>query len=656
MSNVSLAVLDPRTPPKLVAPTPGARATVALVGNPNTGKTSLFNALTGLRAKTANFAGTTVDVRIGKTTLADRPVELIDLPGLYSLEAATEDERVAVKVLHGLVGHHGAPDAIVLVLDATNLERSLYLASQVLALGRPTVAAINLVDAARRLGIKVDKRELTRRLGCEVVLVSARTGEGLDDLKQTLVTTLAVAAPPDPAPLAPLCEVGCNGCAHSTRYAWAEGVASACAARPMQTRRQNTERLDAILTHPVGGVVAFLAVMIAVFYLIFAIADIPMGLIEAGFAWVGDTVAHLLPEGDVRSLIVDGVIGGVGGVLVFLPQIVILFFAITLLEDTGYLARAAFVMDRLMRKVGLPGKAFVPMLSAHACAIPAIMASRIIEDRRDRLVTILVTPLLTCSARLPVYAMVVALLFAGEPLKGALAWTGAYCLGIVAALSAAFVLRKTILPGESRPMVIELPDYRLPSIRNALLHTYDRAMVFVKKAGTVILLLSILLWAMSTYPKLDTSTLPAGTSEEAAAQLALEHSVAGRLGHALEPVFAPLGFNWQVNVGVVASFAARETIVSTLGIVYGLGDVDDTAPLTETLAAQTRADGTPVFNTPTALSLLVFYVLAMMCLPTQAVTRREAGSWKWAALQVVYMTSLAYVAALATHAIASALV
>jgi ferrous iron transport protein B len=447
-------------------------------------------------------------------------------------------------------------------------------------------------------------------------------------------------------------------------------------------RWRRTEAIDAVLTHPVVGVIAFFMVMFLIFATIFWIAQYPMDWIETFFTQAGQLVSAVVPErwGDLRSLLTDGVIGGVGGMLVFLPQICILFFFLSLLEDTGYLARAAFVMDRLMRKVGLPGKAFVPMLSAHACAIPAIMASRVIDDKRDRLVTILVLPLMTCSARIPVYAMVVALLFRGHPVQSAMVFTVAYSLGIIAALTMAFLFKKTILKGESKPLVLELPSYKLPSLRNALLTMYDRALIFIRKAGTIILLISIALWALAKYPKSDAPATAldlaaqarvlaaAGQSDAAAelndqaelltAQHALANSFAGRAGQLFEPVLRPLGFDWRIGVGIISSFAAREVIVSTLAIVYGVGaDTADDSPETlyDRMNAARRADGTPVFTTATCWSLLVFYVLAMQCLPTQAITRRETNSRKWPAFQFVYMTVLAYVSSLLVYQVLSAL-
>jgi ferrous iron transport protein B len=399
-------------------------------------------------------------------------------------------------------------------------------------------------------------------------------------------------------------------------------------------------------------------------------------LIDHLFTGAGKWVGTHMAAGDLQSLLVDGVIGGVGGILVFLPQICILFFALSLLEDTGYLSRAAFVMDRIMRKLGLPGKAFVPLLSAHACAIPAIMSARVIENPRDRLLTILVTPLMTCSARIPVYAMVTALLFPHSPLKAALVFAGAYGVGVVAALGAALVFRRTILPGGSKPLMIELPPYRVPGLRTALLHTFDRAKIFVKQAGTIILTISLILWALSHYPKssppdaavnlaaqaeqfeksgdLKQSRALQAAADRLTAQSSLQNSCAGKIGHWLEPAIAPLGFDWQIGIGIVSSFAAREVIVSTLAIVYGVGDNADDAnhsSLYDSLRSAKRTDGSPIFNTATCASLLVFYILAAQCLSTTAVVKRETNSWKWPLFQIAYMTGLAYVASLLVYQI-----
>lgn len=673
-AELSLPVVDPPPSPRSPASSKSqAIPTIALVGNPNAGKTSLFNRLTGLRAQTANFAGTTVERRHG--SLVDRRADcdpisarLVDLPGLYSLDAVTPDERVTKAALDGKLGAEPTPDALLLVVDSTNLERNLFLAGQVLELEKPTVVALNMSDVVQKHGVDIDIKALSERLGCPVVEVSARTGQGIDALVATLAE--AMATPTVPVFQAPSGCGSCNGCAYSARYDWAESVGRSAINGSAQVPTHVSDALDSVLAHKVFGLAAFAGVMLATFALIFWLAQFPMELIDGMFSLVSVTVGQWLPEGDLRSLISDGLIGGVGGMLVFLPQIMILFFVLTLLEDSGYLSRAAFVMDRLMCRVGLPGKAFVPLLSAHACAIPAIMSTRVIDDRRDRLATILVAPLMTCSARVPVYAMVVAMLFRNSPIAAAAVFAGAYAVGIVAALVVAWVLKKTILPGETKPLVIELPNYRRPSLRNAFTQMLDRSWMFIRTAGTTILLISLGMWALATYPKTDLADLPAATQaqiasleaagDEAAAenllsQAQLQHSFAGKLGAIAEPVFAPLGMDWKMSVGVVSSFAAREVIVSTLAVLYGLGEEEDAGSIYTAMRESKRADGTPVFTVATCLSLLVFYILAMQCLPTQAVTKRETGTWKWPLFQLGYMSLLAYVAAFVTYQSAVAL-
>jgi len=645
---------------------------VALVGNPNAGKTTLFNALTGLRAKTANFPGTTIERRVGHTELGGRRAKLLDLPGLYSMSGSTPDERVARDALLGELPGHPRPDLVLLLVDATNLERNLYLASQVLELGLPTVIALNMIDLAEQAGIQVDAERLSAELGCPVVPVAARSGRGLAQLQVHLET--AVVRPWAPRPRAVPAAEDCEGCPFKARFDWAESVGVSCSAGRPSTHGQRTDRMDRWLTHPVVGVTAFLGVMFVVFALIFWVAQYPMDWIDAGFSWAGAAIGDLVPAGILESLLVEGVIGGVGGVLVFLPQICILFFFLSLLEDTGYLARAAFVMDRMMRRVGLPGKAFVPMISAHACAVPAIMSTRVIEDWRDRLVTILVLPLFSCSARIPVYAILTALLFPHRPLLAGLVFTAAYVLGIGSALGMALVFKRTILPGETRPLVLELPSYKLPSLKTAALSMWDRGRVFVRRAGSIILVVSILLWALSTFPRTAPPAAAVALLEEAAvlqaagdaagagelaraadnltSQAALARSFAGRFGNFIEPALRPLGFDWQIGVGILSSFAAREVIVSTLAVVYGVGESgaeDDSKSLFATLQNARRTDGSPVFTLATSASLLIFYVLAMQCLSTQAVTRRETGGWRWPLVQLGYMTALAYAASFATY-------
>lgn len=649
-----------------------ARYHVALAGSPNTGKTSLFNALTGLKARTANFPGTTVEHKVGRLDLGGASVELMDLPGLYSLSAATAEERVARNVLVGEAPGVARPDGVILLADASNIERSLFLASQMFEHDIPTILALNMMDIADHKGIHIDAARLQSELGCPVIPVVARTGKGVAELRSALAEMLREQEDPGITfvPPRPACS-SCSTCPFQSRYTWSDDVASRCIKAPRVAKGSRTEILDRLMTHRVFGIAVFMAVMLAVFYMIFSVATVPMDLIDGLFADLGSWVAAHVPEGDLRSFLVDGVIGGVGGILVFLPQICILFLFLALLEDSGYLARAAFVMDRIMKRVGLPGTAFVPLLSAHACAIPAIMATRVIRDPRDRLVTILVAPLMTCSARIPVYAMVTALLFPANPVRAALLFTGAYALGIVAALAMAFLFKRSILPGDTKPLVLELPRYRIPSLRTALLYTYDRAKVFVQQAGTIILVLSMILWALATYPKTDEPAAAtemrtqaellegSGALDEAnqlfaeadnlAARNALSHSLAGRMGRMIEPAVQPLGFDWQIGIGIVSSFAAREVIVSTLSIVYGLGEEADEGGLYDTLRAARHPDGSTVFTTATCISLLVFYVLAMQCLPTQAVTRRETNSWKWPVFQFIYMTVLAYAAAWAAY-------
>jgi ferrous iron transport protein B len=640
---------------------------LALIGNPNCGKTTLFNALTGLRARTGNYPGTTVERREGRMVLADELVEVIDLPGLYDFHANTDDERVALAVIEGRAAGTERLDGVIVVLDAAHLSRSLFLASQIMERKLPVVAVLTMVDVAESNGVYVHPTQLELELGCPIIPVLARTGRGLPALRQALRQMNG--APPTVDTIS-VCGT-CGGCRFQSRYAWTDAVAARCTQQEAAPPKIWTERVDRILTHPVLGVGVFMAVMLGVFFLIFKVASVPMDLIDAFFSGLGSWINTELPEGTGRDLLVQGIIGGVGGVLVFLPQICILFFCLALLEDTGYLARAAFVMDRLMQRVGLPGRAFVPLLSAHACAIPAIMATRVIADKRDRLVTILIAPLLSCSARIPVYSMLAALLFANEPGKAALVFTGAYVLGLTVALLMALVFKKTVLPGEPNPLLMELPAFKMPSLRTALLTVLDRVLVFVRKAGTVILLISVALWALATYPKsapppeagilLEQARVASSRGDaDAAHQLearanhlishhALAESAAGRLGRFIEPVLRPLGFDWQIGIGIISSFAAREVVVSTLAVVYGIGEEaasDDPQSLYDSLRRATRSDGSKVFTLATCMSLLVFYVLAMQCLPTQAVTRRETNSWKWPFLQLAYMTALAYTAAL----------
>jgi ferrous iron transport protein B len=637
---------------------------IALLGNPNTGKTTLFNHLCGLRAKTSNFPGTTTDIRIGKARIGGRDgaeAELVDLPGIYRIDLDLPESTLVRDVLEG-AGLFRRPDLAVVVVDAANLTRNLCLVGELLGYGVPTVVALNMVDVARRRGLSIDAEHLASQLGCPVVPIVARRREGIDDLLAA-VERAATAVPPRPVPSST-----CSG----DLVAWAEGVAVASLGGRQavgSARDTVTERLDQAFTHPFLGVLVFAGVMFSLFWSIFALATIPMDLIEATFEHVGGWLATILPAGAIRDLLVDGIVGGISGTVVFLPQIFLLFFLISLVEDTGYLARAAFVMDRVLCRFGLPGHAFVPLLSSHACAIPGILSTKLIPDRADRLATILVAPFMSCSARLPVYVLLTSLLFVDRPLLAALAFAGCYLVGAMAALGSAFLARRTILKGRSRPMVLELPSYRMPSLRSAFITAWEQGATFLRKAGTVIVAICIVMWWLSSYPQAGPS--PAGEelrvqaaaaaparqaellqeADHLDARHAQARSFAGRIGRTVQPVFAPIGYDWQLTVGVLTSFLAREVFVSTMAVLL-VGEEEtelEEQGVIDQIRRARREDGRPVFTVATAASLLIFFVLAMQCLPTLAVTRKETGSWRWAALQLGYMTGVAYLAALAVY-------
>ena len=637
---------------------------IALIGNPNTGKTTLFNRLCGARAKTSNFPGTTTSSRVGRAALpGDWITEIIDLPGLYELGLDMPETRIARDVLVG-EGLYRRPDAVLVVVDACNLTRNLVLVGELLAYEIPVVVALNMIDLAQRRGLTIDARRLSERLGCLVIPIVARRGDGVDDVRVALSQALDGVQPPAPA-----INVPGEGSSIETLTNWADDVMAYSAGRPSapHVRDAFAERLDRVFTHPVLGLLVFLVVMGGLFYTLFALATIPMDLIEATFARLGELASQYLPEGPVRALVSDGIIGGVAGTVVFLPQICLLFFLISLLEDTGYLARAAFVMDRVLRRFGLPGHAFVPLLTSHACALPGIMSTRLIPDRRDRLATILVAPLMSCSARLPVYVLLTSLLFAGRPFYAGLAFIGCYLLGAVAAMVTATVFGRTWLKGEARPMVLELPSYKWPSLRNAVFTAKDQGLAFLQTAGTVIMAICIVMWWLSAYPQVDPPARAVQLRTQAAQASASEAqrtawleeadvlqkraeqsgSFAGRLGRVAQPVFAPLGYDWQLTVGVLTSFLAREVFVSTMSVlVGGSGDAEVDVGVIERIRNATRDDGTPLFTAATSASALVFFVLAMQCLPTLTVTRRETGAGKYALMQLAYMSVLAYVSAL----------
>jgi ferrous iron transport protein B len=641
-------------------------ARIALVGNPNTGKTTLFNRLSGLHHKTSNFPGTTLEARIARIDAGGgKTAELVDLPGIYSLELEQTEAEICRAVLQGQApvgGRVQQPDAICIVADGTNLARNLMLVGEAMRRRLPMVVAINMIDLARRRGLAIDPAVLSQRLGCPVVSVSARTGEGLGEL------ALAMSNPRIPNSTPPGSDAGLRD--------WAEELYAAAAGAQADPRVGHslhdalTDRADRLVTHPVLGLAIFALVMGGLFWLLFGIAQYPMQWIDAGFAGLAGLVESALPEGLLRELLAQGVITGIAATVIFLPQICLLFFLISLLEDTGYLARASFVVDRILRPLGLPGHAFVPLLSAHACALPGIMACRAIPDRRERLATILVAPFMTCSARLPVYVLVIGLLFKGRPLLAATVFVGCYALGIAAAALSALLARRTILRGASRPMALELPTYKLPSLRTAALTAWDRGRVFLVQAGTNILAICIVLWWLGAFPHVPTPQaaldleqraaevqfVDAAHSEELrqeAARLtashAKAHSFAGRLGRTIEPALAPLGFDWQLSVGVLSSFAAREVFVSTMAVIVAGEDDAESDGILDKVGAARRDDGSPLFTPAVCWSLLIYYVLAMQCLPTLAVTARESGGYKWALLQLLWMTGLAWLAGMTVY-------
>lgn len=606
---------------------------VAIVGPPNSGKSTLFNRLTGLRQKVANFPGVTVEHRMGKAKLKDRhEVFLVDLPGVYSLHPRSEDEQVAHDILKGLRPGFARPDAVVLILDATNLRRHLPLAAPVLSLGLPTLILLNMADDLAVRGGEVDIASLAQDLGAPVALISASKGTGVERIQQFLSGTAATVSAAKP----PRVELPVLHDVPKCRQ-WASDLGQRASYRA-PAPPEWTRRLDAVFLHPVAGPLVFAAVVIAVFQSIFTWARPIMDGMQAFITTSGQWMTDVLPDGLFRSLIVDGVWSGVGSVIVFLPQILLLFLFIGILEDSGYLARAALIADRTMAKFGLQGKSFIPLLSAYACAVPAIMATRVIENKRDRMATIMIAPLMTCSARLPVYTLLIAAFVPNIPiLKGFLSLPAAtmlllYVLGFAAAIVTARVLKSTILKSERSVFMLEMPPYRWPTARSLGLRLYDRGKVFLRRAGTVILWVAIGLWILAHLP------LTNGKMPE------IENSFAGMVGKAVEPVIRPLGFNWKIGIGLITSLAAREVIVGTLGTIYGIeGEASSKG-----LQAALQSDLSPAG----AVALLVFFAFALQCFSTIAVVRRETGGWKWPIFQFSYMLFLAYTCAWLAYEIA----
>jgi ferrous iron transport protein B len=681
---------------------------VLLVGNPNTGKTSLYNHLSGQRARVGNYPGVTVERRSAKIKLGGEGVELVDLPGCYSLTARSAEEQISISAVVG-TPRYPPPDLVVLVVDATQLTRNLYLLVQLLELEAPCVVALNMVDEAGENA--PDPRTITEVFGVPCVATSGRTGEGMDALRTAISNALGSLAPPPPdipyppaliadidavVPVLPaswstggprdralalwalnsidegdelvgidpalrqmvLDRAAAAHSAHrdidveaiSARYTWLDAhQARLATASPSRSR---TEKLDAVLLHPVWGFATFLLLMLITFQALFAWADPMIGVVEQVFSWVSRLATTHLPEGFLTSLLTEGIIAGVGSVVVFLPQILLLFLAIGLMEDSGYMARTAFLMDRIMRAIGLNGRAFVPMMSGYACAVPAVMATRTMESRRDRFLTMMVIPLMSCSARLPVYTLIIATLFPPSdvfgfvPVQGLL--MGAmYLFSTVVSLLAAAVLGRTVLKGVQVPLLMELPPYRMPTLGLVLQRMWERSRLFLTEAGGVILVCTVILWGLLSFPAVEAP--PDGATPAAVAEwqaTSLENSYGGRIGKAIEPTIRPLGFDWKIGVGLIGAFAAREVFVSTMGVVYGIGDEADekSKSLRDHMRTELHADGSPVYTPLAGLSLMVFFALACQCMSTLAVVKRETRSYRWPAFMFVYMTALAWVA------------
>ena len=609
---------------------------VALVGNPNAGKSALFNALTGARQKVGNYPGVTVERRSGRLTLADgRPAELVDLPGAYSLDPASPDERVTRDVVLGRQAGERLPDALVIVIDAANLDNHLRFAMQLIALGRPTVVALNMIDLAERDGLTLDPAVLARELGVAVVPTVAVRRRGLDDLRDALADAVrgssAKAAALDPV------ETDL-----ATLQRRARAISRAATLSETSVRRW-TQALDRVALNPISGPIILLGLLFVMFQAVFAWSEAPLGWIESGFALLSDAVNAGMADTWVRSLVTDGVIAGVGAVVVFLPQILILFAFILVLEASGYMVRAAFLMDRLMAGVGLSGRAFIPLLSSFACAVPGIMATRTIEDEKDRLTTILIAPLMTCSARLPVYTIIIGALIPDRLVGGIVGLQGLvlftlYVLGIAGAFVAALVLRRTVTKGPSSGFMMEMPKYQWPRLGDLAIGLWQRATIFLQRAGTIIALTTVILWALLSFPK-----APPGVPQ-------VGYSIAGRIGEGIEVLVKPIGFNRDIALALLPSMAAREVAVAAIGTVYAVDDAEGTGGQ-ETIRENLRAHWT----LPTALAFLMWFVFAPQCISTIAITRRETNSWRWPAFMVGYLFALAYGAAGATYWIATAL-
>ena len=616
-----------------------------LLGSPNAGKTTLFNALTGLRARVGNYPGVTVERREAELVLGDSHAILIDLPGTYGLTPISADEAIVRDVLAGTAEGVASPDALIMVVDACSLPRTLPFIGEAIRLERPMCVVLTMLDELAARGGSLDIGRLEDALGVPVVGVVGHRGRGIDALRRLLGDPAAWSRPAILPPEDP-----------TERTGWADSIAtSVIDQRP--ARHRLTERVDRIVLHPLWGSLLFVAVMITFFQLIFTWASPAMDAIDGLISSLAALARGWLPEGWVADLVADGLVAGVGSVIIFLPQIVILFSLLYFLEDLGYMARAAFVIDRVMGRIGLEGRSFVALLSSFACAVPGIMATRTIPSPRDRLVTILVAPLMTCSARLPVYALLISAFVPERSVWGPIGLQGLVLLGLylgggAAALVVAGILKRTLIRNDGLPFVMELPTYRWPTAKVWFSQVFGSAWAFIRRAGTIILAASIILWIGLNFPKVDA---PAGLDERASATFALDHSAAGRLGHALEPVIAPLGFDWKIGVGLIASLAAREILVATLAQIYAT-DGDEGESLREALRSETDPEtGALVFSPATVGALLVFFVFALQCTSTLAIMRRETNSWRWPAFAFTYLFSLAYAASFLTHRVITAL-
>lgn len=695
-----------------------SHAVIVTIGNPNTGKSTLFNALTGMRQKVGNFPGVTVEHLRGETTLGERAVSVVDLPGTYSLAAQSPDEMVAIDVLLGRIEDVGLPDAILIVVDANNLRRNLFLASQVLELPLPVVVALNMVDVAESQGATIDAPALSAALGAPVVPMCAARGQGLDDLRDALERALdgpvAMRPPVDPdlqaaaarlareldspgdpvstleaaralvdvggyaeirllhrhpaaaARLAAIRDELGQGRSLATlearnRYSWINATVGQVEQRASDVAR-HSDRIDRVVNHPVLGSALFVLTMAVIFQSVFAWATPLMDAIDGWSASLGELVAAHVGPPLLASFLTDGVIAGVGSVLIFLPQIIILFAFIILLEDTGYMSRAAFLMDRLMRWCGLSGQSFIPMLSSFACAVPGIMGTRVIPGSRDRIATIIAAPFMTCSARLPVYALLIAAFVPPHKYLGGwinlqgLVLLGFYLLGMLAGILTAYLLHRTILRGPTASFLLELPPYRLPNPRSVLIKLYGRALIFLKRAGTVIFSIAIIIWFLASFPQASGTETQGGDpqTEIQHRQAALEQSYLGTASRTVAPLFEPLGWDWKITAAVIASFPAREVVIAVLGTLYAI-DAEDEGSLIDRIRQSRWPDGRLVFSLPMALGLMVFYALCLQCVATIAVMRRETNTWRWPLFAWVYMTTLGYVGALLCFQIGSAL-